>query len=120
MTGRVLPREEWHRLTDEDRTFLVAAGDEAGVFVVEDGPKIVACVKALRVTHLEGLWIDPAYRGNASLGRKLIRGAEEIARSWPSKWVWAASASACMTSVLDRLGGRRLELESYVFKLEGV
>lgn len=120
MTGRELPRSEWGRLTDEDREFLTAAGREVRVYVVEDGGKIVGCVKALRVTHLEGLRIDPDYRGNASLGRKLLRGAGQIAKTWPSRWVWAASASDCMTSVLKRLGARPLDLKSFVFKLEGV
>ena len=109
MIGRLLPREEWSRLPSQE-----LLEPDSQVYVVEHDGEIVACGKALRVTHLEGLWIAPEYRGNAGLGRRLIRGAKLLAARWP--WVWAGADTECMRNILKRLGGVRLKLDSYVLR----
>lgn len=117
----MLQKDEWDRLSETELPCLLekVRPEDAEVLVVEDGTRIVGCVAAIRVTHLEGLWIAPEYRGNVGLGRRLIRGARDVAGRWEASWVWAGAASDCMRSVLERLGAARLRLDSYVFKMEG-
>jgi ribosomal protein S18 acetylase RimI-like enzyme len=119
MIARVLAKDEWARLAETELPALLdkVRPEDADVLVVEDVGRIVGCVAAVRVTHLEGLWIAPEYRGNAGLGRRLLRGSRGLVGR--SKWVWAGAASECMRSLLSRLGAVRLPLESYVLKVEG-
>lgn len=109
MTGRLLPREEWRRLPSQE-----LLEPDSQVYVVEDAGRIVACLKALRVTHLEGLWIAPEYRGNPGLGLRLIRGAKTLAARWP--WVWAGADTDHMRDIVSRLGGTKLQMDSFVFR----
>ena len=114
MTTRILPKAEWGRLWETGLPPLLQKAPDADVYVVEDGGRVVGCVAALRVTHLEGLWVAPEYRGNAGLGRRLIRGAKALAAR--CEWVWAGADTDCMRSIVERLGGVRLKLDSYVMR----
>ena len=118
MRTRVLPKEEWGRLSETELPCLLekVKPEDADVLVVEDGDRIVGCVAAVRVTHLEGLWIAPNYRGNAGLGRRLVRSAQGIVRR--CGWVVSGVASDCMRDVMERLGAVKLERDTYVFASE--
>lgn len=61
MTSRLLPREEWAKLTGTQLETVVPVLEQlegAKVMVVEDADRIVACVALYPLWHLEGLWID--------------------------------------------------------------
>jgi hypothetical protein len=92
--------------------------DDVRVVVVEQGDTVVAALTVLRATHFEGIWIDPAKR-NGGVTRALLRGAMTEARQWTDDWVFAAAADDRMRDVLDRIGGIRLPIDSYVLSLGG-
>lgn len=80
LTLRVLPPDEWYRL---DETLSAQAWrhlDPARteMIVVEDGNRIVGHVAHFLHPHLEGAWIDPAYRGKVAVGRRLLRAVRAL------------------------------------------
>lgn len=103
MRTRILPRDEWHRLPDTGLLSVLWRTPDATVHVAEDGGKIVGCLAELKVTHLEGLWVDPAYR--VSAGRALLRLAREIV--FRCRWTLSGVTSDCMRRVMNRLGAKR-------------
>lgn len=121
MIARILPREEWGRLSITGLPALqeTLRPEDVQVIVVEDGDRIVASMGAFRVTHFESLWIAPEYRGNAGLGRRLLKAGIKAARKWTDKWVWGASDTPHMNDVILRLGGKRIPIETYMIPLGG-
>jgi hypothetical protein len=74
---RDLPEQEWHRLKGEFMPLLPPSG--ARVVVVEDDKgNIVGWWVIMTCVHLEPVWVDPRYRGNASMWRKLWSGVKSI------------------------------------------
>jgi hypothetical protein len=121
MIARILPREEWGKL---DVTALPQIGptlrpEDVQIAVVEDQDKIVATMAVLRVAHLESLWIAPEYRGNAGLGRRLLKTAIKAAKLWTDSWIWGASDTAHMDDVIGRVGGVPLPLNSFMIPIGG-
>ena len=119
MRTRAIPSGEWERLPERPALLDHVHPQDAQVLVVEDGDRIVGYLMAARVTHLEGLWIDPEHRNRAAVGRALRNAAPGLAERWGHSWAWAGSDTPLVKRVLERLGAARLALESYVFKLEG-
>lgn len=121
MKARILPKEEWSRLSITGIAPIqeTLRPEDVQVIVVEDGDRIVASMGAFRVTHFESLWIDPEYRGNAGLGRRLLKAGITAARKWTDKWVWGASDTPHMNDVILRLGGKRIPIETYMIPLGG-
>lgn len=121
MKARILPNEEWSAITPmlphfpEIRRSL--RDGETEMIVVEDGGKIVATMGVMRAVHFEGLWIDPEYRGNAGLGRRLIRAGIDSAKKWTDEWVWASVGDEHMDDVLVRLGGRKMPVETFILEI---
>lgn len=113
MRTRILPRDEWGRVAKSNLLPLLASAESADVHVIEDGPRIVACFAEVRVTLLEGLWIDPEYRGNAGVCRRLVRTARAIVER--CGWTVSGVATDCMRDVMRRLGAVRMERDTYVF-----
>lgn len=119
MRSRILPREEWARLdagavSESGLGPLIAHLDpgDVEVRVVEDGAgEIVGCVSRLRLTHLEGAWIDPSHRGNPGVGRRLLREAVTAARG--RGWVLASSMTACIQRLLERMGATALPVNKW-------
>jgi hypothetical protein len=120
MRSRILPRHEWGRLAagpvaDSGLASLIDHLDprDVEIRVVEDGAgEIVGCVSLLRLTHLEGAWIDPRYRGNPGVGRRLYREAMSAARKVPG-WVLASSMTGCIQRLLERLGAVALPVNKW-------
>lgn len=120
MKARVLPPEEWGRLVDQDLPVLLpyAHNGDVSVVVVEDGSRIVASMAIMRVTHLEGVWIDPEYR-NAGTVRRLLGATIDAAKKWPSNWAIAGAADDRMRDILPRMGATKVPVDSYVLTLGG-
>lgn len=120
MTSRVLPAGEWSKLAHTDFPAMLpyVTPEDVQIVVVEDADRIVGCWAVMRITHLEGLWIDPAYRGKASVGRRLLTETVRLARSWSARWVWTGAQTDDVRAMLAKVGGVRLPLDSYVVPLE--
>jgi hypothetical protein len=124
MNARILPVEEWSRLDGTDLSALLPYVEPQNVAVVvveDDAGAIVASVSAIRVTHLEGLWISPEARGNAGVFRALIRLAFAIPEARGESWAFggAADADDRMDSLCRRLGGRPLPVKFYAMPTGG-
>lgn len=118
MKAKILEPEEWGRINAPDLPELLQFVEPQNIAVVvveDDYGEIVASVAALRVTHFEGLWIDPSYRGNAGVFRSLIREAYSVPRSRDEKWVFggAGTGDEQMVTLCRRLGGRPLPVEFF-------
>lgn len=115
MTARILPRDEWDRLTGSNvPMFGWVNPDDVDIIVVEEGEKIIACLTVLRVTHFEGLWVDPERKGLGA-PRALLTLAMELARVRGDQWAMGAAekGDSRMTRLLGRLGGKILPIDPY-------
>lgn len=121
ITSRVLPQDEWFRLdvTQFAQIAPTLRPDDVQVIVVEDEGKIVSSMVAMRIVHLESLWIDPEYRGHPTLAKKLLRQALESVSKWAASWVWGCSDTDHMDDIIKRVGGQKLPVDSYKIPLRG-
>lgn len=120
MKTRILPPEEWYRLkgTEAETLWPTLNPDNARVLVVEENGQIVATWTAMRVVHMECIWIRPSHRGLVSIARRLFMGLREIASAWGANYVWTGSLSAEVTDFIGRFGGKELPGKHYVMPLE--
>ena len=103
MRARILPPEEWGRLPIHTSAVLdQIPPEDVEVRVVEKDGEIVGCAARLRLTHLEGAWIAPEERGNAGVGRQLIRAMLESIED--EAMVLAASEDEVIQRLLQRMG----------------
>lgn len=118
MTTRVLPESEWHRIEASQLPLLLAymRPEDTDIVVVEDGDRIVACMGVLRVTHLEGVWIDPEYKNVAN---RLLRETYNTMRKYPDQFCIAGAADDRMRDVLNRMGGVKVPMDTYVLNFQG-
>ena len=122
MTTRELPVTEWDRLCDTDlpAALVYVRPEDAKVMVVERDGRIVGAWAALRVTHLEGVWIAPEYRKRASVAGRLLRAGLEAARSFGSRWAMTGAQTEDVAALIrTHLGGVRIPMDTYVIPLEG-
>lgn len=117
MRARILRPEEWGRINAPDLPALLpyVEPQNAAVCVVEDDGKIVGSVCAMQITHFEGLWLAPEYRGNAGVFRSLLRQAYAVPRTRGERWVFggAEHGDEKMDRLCSRLGGQPLPLKFY-------
>ena len=122
MTTRILDASEWGRpgLVPTNLPVLLRYCDpkDARVVVVEDGGEIVASLAVLRMTHFEGLWIEPARRGNAGVASALMRAAFPVAREW-GDWAMGWASTETMRDVMRRLGGAQIQADAYALHFGG-
>jgi len=122
MNARILPPEEWARL---DAAHLpptipfVPSRDVAVVVVEDDAGEIVACMSVLKVTHFEGVWVDPKWRGNAGVMGPLLRLAYAIPQVRGEQWAFGGAADDCpqMQGFMGRLKGVAMPLKFYALSL---
>lgn len=120
MTTRTLPCEEWPKLAESGmlEALRFMRPEDAQVIVVEDGGRIVGAWSVLRVTHLEGVWIAPAYRKGASVAKRLLTSTLHAARQWASPWAFTGAQTPEVAALLtDHLGAVRVPMETYVVPL---
>lgn len=120
MTTRTLPPSEWDRVAESGLPDLlrhVAPGD-AAVVVVEDGDVIAGAWAVVKVTHLEGLWIAPAYRHRLSVAKALKNATLSVARAWAS-WVAVWSDRDEISRMLTRhLHATRAPVDTFIVEME--
>jgi GNAT superfamily N-acetyltransferase len=119
MTIRILPQEEWSRLEVTGMPPFVpyVKAEDVDVVVAEDAGQIVASVGVVKLTHLEGLWLNPDYRksgvGAAAL-RGVVRRAADVAKLDGSKFVLAGSADDKMAGLVASFGGKKVPMSLHV------
>lgn len=107
MTSRVLPVAEWPRLAGTELESVwptLPHTSDVQIVVVEDAAgAIVGCWAALRVIHVEGVWIAPAYRQRTSVARRLWRTmGRTIATAFGAGGAWTGAGSADIAALLTR------------------
>lgn len=120
MTARVLPEAEWHRLPAACGVLAMRPFVRDGlmrVIVAEDGGRIVGTWAVLMVPHLEGVWIDPAYRKRVSVVRRLVTMTFAVARAWGA-WAWTGAVDPTVRALLvDHLKAQAVPGESFIVPL---
>ena len=121
MTTRILPREEWPRLagTEAEAVWPSLDPEQARVIVVEHEGRIVGTWTALRMVHMECVWIAPEYRGSFGVAKRLLRGMRSVAGGWGAKAVLTAALTDQVRALIDSLGGSKLPGDHYVMPVEG-
>lgn len=121
MIARVLPESEWHRLDEQGDIpplFAALLPKHTEVIVVEDGDRIVGRMMVMRLTHLEGAWIQQEHR-NAGVVGSLLRQSIESSKEWSDKWVIGGAQDDRMRDILERLGGVKMPCEFYALGIGG-
>lgn len=120
MKARVLPPEEWDRLAQSELPALLALTHPRDVDVVgiESGGELAACIAVLKITHFEGVWVDPRFRGNPGVMRSLLREAYAIPEARGEHWAIGGAATPDMRGYLSRIGAP-LQADYYAIKVGG-
>jgi hypothetical protein len=129
VNARILPVEEWGRLDGTDLSPLLpyVEPQNIAVMVVEDDAgEIAAHWCALQVTHFEGIWVAPKYRGNAGVIRPLLQLAYTLPRSRGEHWAFTGAEDTeergldrRVDVIIRRLGGVPLPMKLYVLPVKG-
>lgn len=125
MIERILPAAEWPRLAHTDIHAMLPFLNPADIdiVVIEDGADIVACWAVVRVVHLEGVWIHPAYRHKGSVARRLIRATWNVAKRLAPRWVMTAAReddSITKRLLVKHLGAVQVPMTPYLVGLDGM
>jgi len=116
MISRTLPMDEWAKIERTDLAGLMryANADDIRVAVVEDGGKIVGHCVVVKITHLEGLWMDQEHK-NGGVTSALLKQVVKTSRELANETVIAGAADGDeqMYSLLVRLGASRLPLSFF-------
>lgn len=120
MKARVLPPEEWHRVDAASPLpplWPYVRPEDVRMVVVEEAGEIVGALAVLRMTHLEGLWLAPEYRGNPGVVRGLLKQAGTVASEWAAGWVFAGVTEQNMQGILGRMGATQIPVEVFMLQL---
>lgn len=109
MISRTLPQNEWSKL-DLGGWLKFANPEDVRVAVVEDEGKIVGRCLVLKLTHLEGLWVDEEHR-NAGVSSALLKQVVKTSREMANETVIAGAVDGDerMYSLMARLGAERIQ-----------
>ena len=122
MKTRILGPEEWSRVERETPMPLVPYTHprNMAVCVVEGDDGIAATVSTLRVTHLEGLWVKPEYRGNPGVMRALLRQAWALAQVRDEQWMLGgAEHGNCEMQGFGERIGKKIPMDLYAINFGG-
>lgn len=119
MTSRILPPDEWPKLTgtEAETVWPLLNPAQAHVLVVEDGSVIVGCWVLMPVLHAECLWIADAHRGKASVARRLWTGMRRLALSLGVSTVATAAISDDVRGLLDHVGAVKVPGDHYAMRM---
>jgi N-acetylglutamate synthase-like GNAT family acetyltransferase len=121
MTTRILPPEEWERLsgTELGEVWPILPPACTKVLVVEDTDgRIIGCWALMNLYHAEGLWIAPDHRGKGSVARRLIRDMSKELRELGATTVITAAIDPAIVGYLERMGAEALPA-SYAMPVRG-
>lgn len=121
MTSRLLPREEWKRLTGTELETILPfldADQDAHVIVVEENDAVVGCWALVRIWHAEGLWIAANHRGKGSVARHLLRMLRRVGAALGVPGVMTASVSDDVTHMLKTYAAHQVPGTHWLMPLE--
>lgn len=120
LTTRILPPEEYDRLTGtEAETFIPRLTDAARVVVVERDGVLVACHILQPILHAEGLWVHPAYRKRGKVGGALwAKVCATVREHFGLQGFVTGCASEDVERLLVHLGATKLP-DSYAVPIGG-
>lgn len=115
--------------SDEVETRRRLDESENAVFGAWEGETLVASAGVYRARHLKaahratvwGVYVSPAWRGRG-VGEAVMRGAIEVARSWPGVEVLGLSASVRSLDAVrlyERMGFERWGIEPDAMRIAG-
>ena len=111
-TSRVLPVAEWPRLAGTllERAWPLLAPDATAIVVVEQDGQIIGCAAVIRCTHLEGVWVHPAYRKHAAVVRRGIDLVLDVVerQAGERRGLFLTTDDPDVAAALIRLGGAPL------------
>lgn len=122
ITTRVLPPLEWDRPEVAELMTLhpFVADTDMQIIVVEDEGKIVGRWAVLRLVHLEGVWIDEAYRRKPSAVKSLLQATIAAARRWTDRLVMTGSADPLTHRLVTKhLNGKSIPIEQFWVPISG-
>ena len=119
MTTRILPPSEWPRLVGTELETVWPILDKAttNVMVVENEGEIVGCWAMFPVTHVEGIWIHPDYRGAFGVSARLLRFMRQLATLAGVKTVMTGCVSSNVADYLERLQASLVPGRQYVIPI---
>lgn len=120
MITRILPKTEWHKLTESGLPELLrhVNATDADVVVVEENGKVIGTLGLVKLMHFEGVWIAPEKRHGYVLGR-LLHGAEQLAMERGETCALGAAMDddERMDDLIRRRGGVPLPIKVYAMPL---
>lgn len=122
MTSRILPPEEWDRLSDTDIPNILphVGPTDMHIVVVEDEGRIVGCWALMPMLHLEGLWIAPEYRGRSSVARRLLKATWAEVKRLAPRWVMTGCCDDTVRRLLTRhMNAAKVPSDSYLIAMQG-
>jgi hypothetical protein len=116
LSSRVLPEAEWGRLKDlppmGPLSWPVVAEDETG--------EIRGYWIVMTAVHVEPIWIDPRFRGNAGMLRKLWRGVRGVLKELNCKFAVAVvMRDNPPTHAIERLGFQKVNGDLWYAPVDG-
>jgi ribosomal protein S18 acetylase RimI-like enzyme len=120
MTTRLLPFTEWHRLVGTELATVYPHLDpaSASIVVVEDGEQIVGCWARFSVTHLEGVYIAPAYRRSGSVARRLLGAMRSHLVERGIKAAMTSALSDDVATLAQRIGAQPMPGQHFLLTVE--
>jgi hypothetical protein len=121
-TTRILPPEEWGKLasvpTELSWAWEALSPAHNTILVTEQDGAIVATMVLMQAIHAEFFWSDPNLRGRLGVLRGLYDAMFAEARRCAAPTILAASVSAQMTGILEKLGAP-LPGQHFVIRTKG-
>lgn len=120
MTTRILPPEEWPRLSHTEAAEVWPHLDRGRthVVVVEEAGEIIGCHVLMNVLHAECLWVHPDRR-DARVLRVLWNSVQREAQKLGAKTIATAANDDSVKRLLAYVGAQKLDGEHYVISMEG-
>lgn len=118
----MLPADEWPKLagTEAEQVWPLLDPAKTSIVVVERDGVIVGCHVLTWYLHAECLWIAPADRGLASVGRRLWMSVQRIAREhWGVSSVITGAVDDRVRGLLAHVGATQLPGDQYVVPVKG-
>ncbi len=121
LTRRVLPRDEWHRLTGALGSCWEQIPASSTVLVVERDGAIVAQWSGHPMFQylVDGLEIVEPERGNPSVARQLLRAMYEHVQTVGVANILTGAADDATRKLLHKAGAKKAEMDMYSWPVEG-
>lgn len=115
----ILPRAEYGRLAGTELEAVAPhLPESAAVVVVEEDDRIIGCWAVFPLVHVEGLWIDPAYRKNPRVAARLLRGMQDVAAVMGAQAVNTAAMTPEVVSLLAKRGAVELPGRHFSMRID--